>query len=194
VVLLHGRGSNGDDLIGLADVLGPSFPETAFHSPNAPVETGGFGFMWYPMDPPGGREQALREIEPAVNGFVDGLLESYGLPASKCVLVGFSQGTILSIHVAPRRSEQLAGVVGFSGAMFTGDTLRAELASRPPFVLIHGSDDQVLAASETEVAGRKLDEVDVPVSVHLLPGIGHTIDQRGLNIAAGFMKRVLGDD
>ena len=191
VVLLHGRGASGDDLIGLADTLGDSFPNSAFHSPNAPNQLGGFGYTWYPLDLPGGRPEGLREIEPVVNEYVDGLLASYALPSTRCLFIGFSQGSILSIHVAPRRSEPIAGVVGFSGAMFTGDTLESEIASKPPFVLVHGADDQVLGSHESEAAGRKLDGVGVPVSVHILPGLGHGIDHRGLSIASEFMQRVL---
>ena len=194
VVLLHGRGSNGDDLIGLADAIAHDFPDTAFHSPNAPVGSGGSGYVWFRTDPPGGRAQALHEIEPVVNEFVDDLLNEYGLPSSRCVLAGFSQGCLLSLHIGPRRSDQLAGVVGFSGALPTGDTLRKEMTSKPPFVLIHGSDDQVIPASQTEVAGRTLDEVGIPVSVHILPGLAHGIDQRALDIATGFMKSVLAAD
>jgi phospholipase/carboxylesterase len=194
VVLLHGRGSNGDDLIGLADMMADDFPDTTFHSPNAPIEVGGFGYMWFPMDAPGGRAQALHEIEPLVNGFVDDLLKEYSLPSSRCVLLGFSQGCILSLHIGPRRSEQLAGVVGLSGGLHTGDTLREEMASKPPFVLIHGADDQVIDAGQTEVAGRTLDDVGIPVSVHIIPGLAHGIDQRALDIATGFMKRVLPND
>ena len=190
-MLLHGRGASGDDLIGLADVFAGSFPNCAFHSPNAPLAIDGFGYMWWPMDPPGGRGEAVREVEATVNEYLDGLLEEYGLEPSQCVLIGFSQGTVLSLHVAPRRTAPLAGVVGFSGAMVTGDTLEAELASRPPFLLVHGTDDEMLAASESEVAARKLDEAGVPVSLHLLQGLGHGIDQRGLDLATDFMKRVL---
>jgi len=133
----------------------------------------------------------MRANEPAINGFIDGLLDQYGLTPARCILLGFSQGAITSIHTGPRRDTPLAGVVGFSGAMFTGDTLGDELKSRSPFVLIHGAEDQVLPASGTEEAGRRFDEVGVPVEVHILPGLGHTIDKRGLDIATEFMKRVL---
>jgi phospholipase/carboxylesterase len=133
----------------------------------------------------------MRANEPTINGFIDGLLEQYGLSPAQCILLGFSQGAITSIHTGPRRDIPLAGVVGFSGAMFTGDTLVDELKSRSPFVLIHGAEDQVLPASGTKEAGRRFDEVGVPVEVHILPGLGHTIDRRGLEIASEFMKRVL---
>ena len=105
--------------------------------------------------------------------------------------MGFSQGTITSIHVAPRRAEQLAGVVGFSGAMFSGSTLAEEMQSKPPFILIHGDDDMVLDYRETELATKKFEEVGVPVTTHILPGLPHSIDQRGLTLAVEFLDRVL---
>lgn len=192
VVLLHGRGSNGDDLIGLADVIAAAFPDTAFHSPNAPVELGGSAFQWYEMDPSGERKKGLEGAAAIVDEFINGLLTEYGLPSSQCALIGFSQGTIMSMHIAPRRPEQLAGVVGFSGAMFTGSTLADELASSPPFVLVHGEQDMVLDSRETEFAAKRFEEVGVPVEMHILPGLPHSIDQRGLDIGVEFLRRVLG--
>ena len=191
VVLLHGRGSNGDDLIGLADTIASVFPDTAFHSPNAPIALGGGAFQWYEMGMSGERKQGLEQAAPIANEFIDGLLSEYGLRASKCALMGFSQGTIMSMHIAPRRSEQLAGVVGYSGAMFTGSTLADELASKPPFVLVHGEQDTVLDPRETELAAKKFAEVGVPVEMHILPGLPHSIDQRGLDIGVEFLTRVL---
>ncbi len=191
VVLLHGRGSNGDDLIGLADTIAEEFPDTAFHSPNAPVEVGGFGFMWFPLDPVDRREYRIQKAAVMIEEFIDGLATSYRLPASKIALMGFSQGSIMSIHLAPRRAEQLAGVVAFSGAMFTSESLADELVSKPPFVLIHGADDMVLDAQESVRAGACFDDVGVPVEVHILPGLVHSIDRRGLDIAIEFLKGVL---
>ena len=191
VVLLHGRGSNGDDLIGLADAIAAHYPATAFHAPNAPVVLGGGAYQWFEVNGTESREPGLQAVAPVVNGFIDGLLEEYGLPSSRCALMGFSQGTITSIHVAPRRAEQLAGVVGFSGAMFSGSTLAEEMQSKPPFILIHGDDDMVLDYRETELATKKFEEVGVPVTTHILPGLPHSIDQRGLTLAVEFLDRVL---
>lgn len=193
VVMLHGRGASGDDLIGLADSLGADLPGAAFHSPDAPspFSEGPFGRQWYARAPIEGRADGVRAVEPVVNAYIDDLLDGYGLEASRCVLLGFSQGSIVSIHTAPRRKVALGGVVAFSGAMVTGDTLEAEVASKPPFVLVHGTEDSMLLPSGTEAAAEQLAKVGVPVSVHLLPGLGHGIDQRGLVIATEFMKKVL---
>ena len=189
--MLHGRGSNGEDLIGLADVLAEQLPETVFHSPNAPLDAGGFAFMWYPLEPKEDREQRVREAASMIDGFIDELAGRYGLPSSKIALVGFSQGSIMSVHVAPRRAQALAGVVAFSGAMFSGESLADDLASKPPFVLIHGADDTVLGPQESVKAAARFNDVGVPVETHILPGLPHSIDSRGLEIATEFLRGVL---
>ena len=193
VVMLHGIGASGEDLIGLADRFSADLPGAAFHSPDAPspFSEAPFGREWYARAPIEGRADGVRSAEPIVNAYLDELLDGYGLEPSRCVLLGFSQGSIVSIHTAPRRRLALGGVVAFSGAMLTGDTLQAEVASKPPFVLVHGTADTVLPHSGTETAAEQLAKVGVPVSVHLLSGLGHGIDERGLAIATDFMKGVL---
>ena len=128
IVLLHGIGANGEDLIGLADVLAPRFPKTAFHSPDAPdpFAEAGFGFQWFPREPRASRGERVRGAESAVNAYIDGLLDEYKLGPDRCVLAGFSQGCMVALHTGPRRERQLAGVIGMSGSLITADTLEAE--------------------------------------------------------------------
>ena len=192
VIMLHGIGSNGDDLMGLAPYFADALPNTAVHAPNAPepYADAGFGYQWYPrhaMPHDGNAER----VEQTVNAYIDELLQEYGLDVSRCVLLGFSQGSIVSLHVAPRRSTAVAGVVAFSGSMPTAATLGQEKASAPPMLLIHGTEDRVLEPGESESAAKKLSELGVPVTLHILPGLGHSIDQRGIAIAIEFMKQVL---
>ena len=194
VVLLHGRGSNGEDLIGLADFWTEAFPHAMFHAPNAPYdfEGGPFGYQWYSSGRPELRREGLDKVSDAVNTYLDGLLDQYGLDSSRCVLVGFSQGTMLSLHLAPRRHKALAGVVGFSGAMSTSDTLKEELANKTPICLIVGTNDTMIPPERSEAAAKLLAELDVPHELHILPGLGHSIDRRGLEHASHFMNAVLG--
>ena len=194
VVVLHGIGADGNDLIPLADQFAAALPDTAFHAPDAPspFSEAPFGRQWYARNPWEARADGVRKVEPVVNAFIDELLDSYKLDPSRCVLLGFSQGSIVSIHAAPRRPAAHGGVVALSGAMLTGDTLEAELASKPPFVRVHGVDDAVLPSAETEAAAAKLTAAGVPADVHLLPGLGHGIDHRGIAIATEFMRGVLG--
>lgn len=194
VVLLHGIGANGEDLIGLADALGHRLPGAAFHAPDAPepYTDGGFGFQWYPRTPLDARGERVRSVEGAVNAYVDELLERYGLTSGRCVLAGFSQGCMVALHVGPRRGRQVAGVIGLSGALLTGRTLEREARSRPPFLLVHGGEDTVVDPVETAEAGRALSALGFEVEAHVLPGLGHGIDGRGLELAARFIERVLG--
>jgi phospholipase/carboxylesterase len=193
VVLLHGVGSNGADLIGLADVLAERFPDTVFHSPNAPNPYDGahFGYQWYSRGTSEARIEGLRLVESAVNGFLEELLALYHLPATKCILVGFSQGSMVSLHVAPRRSTRLGGIVAFSGTIATADSLKNEIASKTPICLIHGDSDSVIPSERSESAAKLLTELGVPNEVHILRGLGHSIDRRGLDHATRFMQEVL---
>ncbi len=194
VVLLHGIGANGEDLIGLADVLAPRFPSTAFHSPDAPepYAEAGFGYQWFPRAPREDRAARVRGAEQAVNAYIDNLLDEYGLVSERCILAGFSQGCMVALHTAPRRSRRLAGVVGMSGGLITGPTLEAEAQSRPPALLVHGGEDMVVDPAETAEAGRVFAALGFEVEAHILPGLGHGIDHRALELAARFMERVLG--
>lgn len=194
VVMLHGRGSNGDDLMGLAPYLAPSLPNTAFHSPDAPYpfEDGPFGYQWYSRATPEARVEGARAVTSIVDSYVDEVVAGYGLGPDRCVLLGFSQGSIVSLHAAPRRATPLAGVVALSGAMITGDTLADELANRTPVLLVHGEDDSVLPADGSRGAADALARLGVPNEVHILPGLGHSIDQRVLELARDFIHRVLG--
>ena len=194
VVMLHGRGSNGEDLIGLADFWAEDFPAAAFYAPNAPdgFEGGPFGFQWYPSRSPESRKEGLLRVTAMVNDYVEELLAQYQLEPSCCVLVGFSQGTMVSLHLAPRRQRALAGVVGFSGTMATADTLKEELANKTPICLIVGAEDTMIPPERSEEAAELLTELDVPHELHVLPGLGHSIDMRGVEHAARFMRNVLG--
>ena len=192
-VLLHGIGANGEDLIGLADVLAPHFPHMAFHSPDAPhpYAEAGFGFQWFPREPPDARAEGLREAGGIVGTYVGELLDEYGLDAGRCVLIGFSQGCMTALYTAPRMERQLAGVAGFSGVLLFPERLEDETRNKPPFVLVHGEQDMVVPPQSTADAGQTLAESGFPVEAYLLPGLGHGIDPRGLEIATHFMERVL---
>ena len=194
-ILLHGLGADGNDLIGLTMALGPRFPHMAFHSPHAPqpyVEAG-FGRRWFPLEPPDGRAEGLREAGRVVETYVGELLDEYGLTPDRCVLIGFSQGCMTSLYTAPRMELQVAGVVGLSGSLLFPEWLPDEVRRKPPIVLVHGDQDTVLPSETTAKAGQTLAELGFPVETHLLPGLGHSIDVRGLEIAERFMQRVLSE-
>ncbi|MDE2765760.1 MAG: dienelactone hydrolase family protein [Chloroflexota bacterium] len=193
LVMLHGVGSNGDDLMGLAPLLADGLPNTAFHAPDAPheFEEGMTGYQWYSRRSLDSRVSGVIAAAPILDRYVDELAEGYGLPPSRCALLGFSQGCIVALHAAPRRAETVAGVVGLSGALITGDALPEEVVSHPPVLLVHGEEDVVLPAEGTRRAGEALGALGIPVETHVLPNLGHAVDRRVVDLTLLFLQRVL---
>lgn len=199
VVFLHGYGANGEDLLGLAEVLAPHLPGVAFIAPDAPEACvgGGFGFQWFPIPWIDGSPQALAEagLDRAaadLNGFLDARLAEAGLGADRLVLIGFSQGAMISLHVAPRRAEPVAGVVAISGRLLRPEQLQAEARVKPPVLLMHGDQDPVVPFSDMGKAGEALVEAGFPTYGHVMQGTGHGIAPDGLGVALQFLKERLG--
>ena len=195
VVLLHGYGADGNDLIGLAPVLAPLMPDAVFHAPNAPYPCEGnpMGYQWFSIarfDPPQ-RLAGAREAAPLIDTFLDDMLAKYGLDEARTALIGFSQGTLMSLHVGLRRATPLAGIVGFSGALAGPEVLKDEIRSRPPVLLVHGDSDEMLPAVLTQQAAEVLRQNDVKVAMHIIKGLGHGIEQKGLSYAARFLLETL---
>lgn len=191
VVLLHGYGADGNDLIGLAPVLAPLMPDVVFHAPNAPYPCQGnpMGYQWFGIDrlDPHAAAEGVRAAAPFVDAFLDDTMAQYGLDEGKTVLIGFSQGTMMSLHVGLRREKQLAGIIGFSGMLTGPDRLGAEIKTRPPVLLLHGDSDEMLPYQLSERAAELLRQHGVPVNMHIAQGVGHGIDQTGLSHAARFL-------
>jgi len=195
VILLHGYGSNGEDLIGLAPYWKQDLPNTIFLSPDAPYPCEmGFGRQWFslqswaPMALAAGAEKA----SGILNHFIDEQMEKYNLPASKVALVGFSQGTMMSLYVGPRRAEKLAGIVGYSGGLLGGEGLIGQpKISRPPIYLVHGEMDTVVPVATFFHAKETLRQAGFEVSGHTTPGMAHTIDEQGIHEGGAFLRKVL---
>ena len=195
VVLIHGYGSNGEDLIALARAIQPSLPHAAFVAPNAPSPLGRMAaaYQWWPIETFSMAERATgaASAAPALDAFITEELDRTGLPSSRLVLVGFSQGTMMALHVGLRRSTPVAGIVGISGMLVAPDTLAAEICSRPSVLLIHGTEDDVVPFRSMALANTALAAVGVAVETHVSPGTGHTVGQDGLTAATAFALRVL---
>jgi len=195
VVFLHGYGADGNDLIDLGSVLAPVLPETAFVSPHAPgahPEVPG-GRQWFPLanvDAARLREGVL-SAAPALDAFLDAELARHGLDDDALALVGFSQGTMMALHVGPRRPGRLAGIVGYSGLLAGPEFLPAELRNRPPILLVHGEADPLIPAMATMAAERVLGNAGFQVEWHIRPGLAHGIDEEGVRLGADFLRRVL---
>ena len=191
VILLHGYGSNGDDLIGLAPYWRQALPETLFVSPNAPQPVPGSvgGYQWWPLTSlaPPARAAGVRVSAGLLNTFIDEQLAATGLSEDKLALVGFSQGTMMALHVGPRRARRIAGIVGYSGMLADPDALAAEVKTKPPVLLVHGDADTVLPVASLHEAERRLKVLDFEVASHVSRGLTHSIDEAGLTLGARFL-------
>lgn len=198
VILLHGYGADGNDLFGLAEPLSPHLPDTVFLAPNAPerCRNNPAGYQWFPIpwlddsDEEVMRHSFLRSSE-LLDQFITDAMEREGVTAANTALVGFSQGTMMSLHVAPRRAEAMACVVGFSGRLADRDALAAAKV-RPPVLLIHGDMDQMIPVSEMSSAETALRGAGFEVSSHVSRGTGHGIAPDGLGLALEFLQKHLG--
>jgi len=199
VIFLHGYGADGADLLGLADPLAPHLPDTAFHAPDAPEPCVGnpFGRQWFPIPWLDGSSQAEAEASMAqsladLNAYIDGVLAAEGIAPDKLALVGFSQGTMMSLHAAPRRDAAIAGVVAFSGRLLHPERLAAEARVKPPVLLLHGDADEVVPFADMGLAGDALVAAGFETYAHVMKGTGHGIAPDGLSVALGFLHQRLG--
>ena len=196
IMLLHGVGADGRDLIEMAPHLGQIFPNAAFVAPNAPnrYDQGLSGYQWISSGIRVEAEVIAAVQEPAaiLNTFIDKELQDHGIGPDKLALVGFSQGTMMSLYTAPRRAQPIAGVLGYSGRLVGGDHLAAETVSRPPIFLAHGEMDPVVPVESMDVAERILSESGFSVQTLRCPNLGHSIDEDGLVQGTQFLRTVLG--
>ena len=199
VVFLHGYGADGADLLGLADPLAPHLPDTTFHAPDAPEPCAGnpFGRQWFPIPWLDGSSEAaaaegLAAAARDLDAYLDGVLEAEGIGADRLALFGFSQGTMMALHVAPRRPAAVAGVVAFSGRLLRPEALAAEARVRPPVLLVHGDADPMVPFADMGLAGDALVAAGFDTYGHVMKGTGHGIAPDGLSVALAFLRERLG--
>lgn len=193
VVLLHGYGSNGDDLISLAPFFAQALPDAAFLSPNAPFpcEISPMGFQWFGFEDrtPEMLLGGARLAAEILDRFLDAELAKLSLADRDLALVGFSQGTMMSLHVGPRRPSRIGGILGFSGSLIAPHLLASEMKSKPPVFLVHGTADQVVPHGALAQAEKALKEAGIRVETESRPGLPHSIDQVGAQKGALFLRR-----
>ncbi len=197
VVFLHGLGANGQDLIGLAPILAKLFPRAHFLSPNAPFacDIAPVGLQWFSLQDlsPHAIRAGVERAAPILDHYLDQQLARFDLTADRLVLVGFSQGTMMSLHVGPRRQACLGGVLGFSGTLVAPELLETEQRSRPPVFLAHGDADNVVPVDGTIASAETLKHAGFDVGYLICEGTEHTIDERGLHAGAVFLQNCFGE-
>ena len=195
VVLLHGLGADGNDLIGLAPHLAKGLPDAVFVSPDAPFpcDMAPFGRQWFSLQDrtPSAMESGIRVAAPILDGFIDAELARHGLGDARLALIGFSQGTMMSLYVGLRRAEPCAALLGYSGALLGAGQLAAEITARPPVLLIHGEADEIVPVQALPAAVQALETNGVPVIWQRRPGLGHGIDPEGFAMGARFLAEHL---
>jgi phospholipase/carboxylesterase len=195
VILLHGLGADGNDLIGLAPYWARLLPSTEFLSPNAPFpcDMAPYGYQWFSSQDrsPEAVLAGVRAAAPALDAFIDEALKERGLGDGDLALVGFSQGTMMSLFVGLRREKPVAGIVGFSGRLLAPELLASEMRSRPRILLVHGTDDPLVPYASLADAETALKEAGVAVETVTSFGIGHSIDEEGLRRGGLFLGEML---
>lgn len=209
VILLHGYGADGDDLIGLAQYWQPRFPDTAFAAPHAPelCELSPFGRQWFSLekydpkllrrDPVTGVQvfaamiEGARSAQRVVEQFIIQETNQHGLSNENTVLVGFSQGTMVALYTGLRAETAPAGILGYSGTLIGDDNLQNEVTSRPPICLVHGEEDEIVPFPALARSNKMLSDLEITVTSHGCPGLGHGINEHGLKIGQTFIKSVL---
>jgi phospholipase/carboxylesterase len=198
VVFLHGYGADGNDLIEIGRAWQPLLPHAAFVSPHAPEPCGQAptGRQWFPLTfrDPNERWIGVNKAAPVLERFLDAELASHGLPASALALVGFSQGTMMALHVGLRRAVPPAGIVGYSGLLVLPEqtdieAVAATITARPPVLLVHGDSDDLIPPQALFQSAQGLAELGVPAEWHLSAGVGHGIDGEGLRHGSEFLAR-----
>ncbi len=194
LLLLHGFGSSGSDMIGLAPTWQQTLPDALVLAPHAPQRSSyGAGYQWWGLSDlaPQALAAGAMQAAPAIDEFIDRKLRQYDLTEADLAIIGFSQGTMMAFHIGLRRSRQVAAIVGYSGMLTGIDQLRHEAVTKPPVLLVHDTDDPVVPVSALHTAERELKKLGVPVSIHISSGVGHSVDPEGLRIGRDFVTTAL---
>lgn len=200
VIFLHGYGANGADLLGLADPLAEHMPDTLFLAPDAPEACAGapMGYQWFPIPWIDGSSEeesraGLMRAADDLNAFLDGVMVDEDLLPEQVMVLGFSQGTMMALHVLPRREDPVAGIVAFSGRLLEPEVLGDEAQCKPPVLLIHGDQDDVVPPQSLPEAAQALQDAGwKEVYAHIMKGTAHGIAPDGLSVALAFMRERLG--
>lgn len=189
VVFLHGYGSHAADLMAFADYWQGSMPNVAFVAPDGPAATKDGGFQWIGKRPAGDPKLYDDAVEaaPQLHAFLDAELARVNLDASRLALVGFSQGTVMALHLGLRRAVAPAAVLGYSGGLVGAERLKDEMTSKPPVMLVHGEQDELAPLYGMMISVKAMTEAGVVCQGVPLPGLGHAVNADALIYGARFL-------
>jgi phospholipase/carboxylesterase len=195
IVFLHGYGANGQDLFGMEPHFRRAAPTALIAAPNAPLDLPGAagGKMWFPITriDPNEMARGCAEASPAIHSYLDMLLHDHAIKPSRLILIGFSQGCMLTLHVGPRRADRPAGLIGFSGVLCDGERLLTEARHRPPVLLVHGQEDNVVPVGALYQSMQGLAAAGFFPLASIEPGLPHGIGNHGLQLALEFVHKQL---
>ena len=193
VVLLHGIGADAFDLIPLAKYWALTLKKTKFYSLHAPYtyRLAPFGKQWFDLED---RDQTriLKEIElvkPMIITFLKKKLKDYNLQYKDLILVGFSQGTMVALNLTLTMKEEVRGFLGYSGGVILTKSGKIKIISKPNICLVHGKNDEVVPKKMMETTKIILKDNKIDVDTHLIENLGHSIDQKGLEIGQNFLVK-----
>ncbi|MGB4191855.1 MAG: dienelactone hydrolase family protein [Rickettsiales bacterium] len=194
IIFLHGVGADGNDLIGLAPEFAEIFPNSVFLSPNAPFEYDMYpaGYQWFSLQDRNENImfEGIKNAIPILKEYIDENLDKYDLKYKDLILIGFSQGTMMALQLAPRLESPCHSVIGFSGAFLKPEILKQEIKSKPPILLIHGDLDQVIPVASHNVAVTSLKNIGLSVESHVLYNLAHSINMKAIDLAKNFIKNI----
>lgn len=196
VIMLHGRGADGQDLLALAPFFASELPDTVFISPDAPLRSPFplSGYEWFHLSYLDGKDllPGIEEVAAVVEKLIAAQSEKYGVPPEKIALLGFSQGTMVALYAGPHYKDRLAGIVGYSGVLVWEDNVKPDSLQKIPVRLFHGEDDDILPVHEVHDAAERLKAAGFDVKYDLYPGLGHGINEDGAESGRAFLHEILG--
>jgi phospholipase/carboxylesterase len=193
VVLVHGLGADGRDLIDLAPAWGSALPHAAFAAPDGPerCDMGPMGRQWFSLAnrAPAVLASEIKRPRPAFDAFIDAELARLGLPATAYALMGFSQGAMMVLYAGLRRAQPPRAILAYSGALVAADVLATERTNSAPVLLVHGMADSVVEVARSQAAEAALRQAGIQVEARYTPGLDHTIDAGGVAAGAAFLTK-----
>ena len=195
IVLCHGYGGDGKDISSLAVHWQRFLPDAIFLCPNAPevCNVNPQGYQWFDLTTE--EEEVILEksliAEEKLNTFLDQALNNFQLETSNLALVGFSQGSMMSIQVGLKKKEEINCLIGYSGKIINKKNLSDNINSKPKIFLMHGTNDTIVPPTHLLEAKEYLNKCGIKIKTKLFKNCEHKIPVEGSSLGLGFLKKNL---